>query len=105
MSLSRQTLLRLTDEQKKMLADLQKRVDERLAQILDADQRSRFESLKREFARGGLGPDGTGGPPGAGPGRADAAPKLPPGKNPVFRALRYGPDLSGMSVKDRRPGG
>ena len=56
MSLSRQTLLRLTDEQKKMLADLQKRVDERLAQILDADQRSRFESLKREFARGGLAP-------------------------------------------------
>ncbi len=49
MSLSRQTLLRLTDVQKKMLADLQKRVDERLAQILDADQKSRFESLKREL--------------------------------------------------------
>jgi hypothetical protein len=114
MSLSRQIVLKLTGGQQKELSELQKRVDEKLDQILTADQKARFERGKREFDRGGLAAVGPGltaaphsrsknlSPAGAGsPG--DFTGPLPPGINPVFCASRYGADYPGLAGKDLRP--
>lgn len=58
-------MLKLTDEQTKQLAELQKDVDRRLNELLTDEQR---QQLKR-FGEGppGGGPRGPGGPPGGGP--------------------------------------
>jgi Spy/CpxP family protein refolding chaperone len=67
-----QDSLKLTAEQKKQVADLQKDVDAKLAQILTADQRKQLAQMKRRgpgrFGPGGFGPPGPGGfgPPGPG---------------------------------------
>ncbi len=108
MSLSRQVMLKPTDQRKKKLTDLQKRGDDRLDQILTINQKTQFEKLKQDFARGGRlgigagslrgaarGPNGDGGP------SAIAGP-LPAGVNPVFRALRYGTDYPGLAGKSLR---
>ncbi len=68
-----QEMLKLTDEQKKQVADLQKDVDAKLAKILTEDQQKQLKEMRnrRPPRRGdnGPGPDGPG--PG-GPGRPDA---------------------------------
>ena len=114
MSLSRQIVLKLTGEQQKELTELQKRVDEKLEEILTADQKALFAKVKHDFGRGGpatggprltaaahgrpggLAPSGAGSP-------GDFTGPLPPGVNPIFSALRYGADYPGLAGKDLRP--
>lgn len=66
--------LRLSEEQKKQLSDLQKEVDTKLAQILNREQRQQLRDLAERGPRGFGGP---GGPPGGdrGPG---GRPQRPP---------------------------
>jgi len=96
-SLARQILLKPTDEQKKKLTELQKRVDDKLDKVLTADQKTQFEKMKQDFGRGGSSGSGPGGIPEG----VHGSP--PPGVNPVFRALRYGADYPGLAGKDLRP--
>jgi hypothetical protein len=108
MSLSRQVPLKPTDDQKKQLAGLQGRVDDRLALALTADQKARLEALKRDFARGGPMASGNSGPPRGQAGRPtglgpDVPPPLPPGVNPMFHAVRYGANHPGLADKSLRP--
>jgi hypothetical protein len=66
-----QDMLRLTPEQKKELAALQKEVDGKLEKILTADQRKQLKDV-RDRGPGGFafgGPPGPGGPGGPGGGR------------------------------------
>src|SRR5262245_47415237 len=97
MSLSRQIVLRLSDEQKRELTELQKRVDDNLGKILTAGQKARFERLKHDLAASGPGgrvAAAQGRPSGRSPSSAatpgDFAGPLPPGVNSLFSALRYG---------------
>jgi hypothetical protein len=65
-----QEQLKLTDDQKKQLADLQKDVDAKLAKILTDDQKKQLKDMRDNPGRGGpggRGPGGRGGP-GGGPG-------------------------------------
>jgi hypothetical protein len=107
MSLSRQIVLKPTDEQKKALSELQHEADDKLDQILTADQKDHLRQIKNDFGRGGAsraGADRPGGPPGLGrgaPGGDTAGRTL---KNPVFRAHRYGADYAGLAGKDLKPG-
>ncbi len=57
-----QETLKLTDEQKKQLADLQKDVDAKLAKILTDEQKKQLQEMRP------MGPGGPGGGPGRGPG-------------------------------------
>jgi hypothetical protein len=106
-SLSREVMLKPTDEQKQKLADLQRGVDDELGRILTSDQKAQFERIKHDFGRGGSVASGHHGAPGAALGRSGAngsgAGRLPPGVNPIFRALRYGPQYEGLAGKDLRP--
>jgi hypothetical protein len=115
MSLSRQILLKPTDEQKKKLTELQKRADDKLDKILTADQKTQFEKMKQDFGRvgssgsspGGIregAPGQPAGPPGSrAGGPRDFTNSRSPGVNPVFRALRYGADYPGLAGRDLRP--
>ncbi|MBX9583414.1 MAG: CotH kinase family protein, partial [Gemmataceae bacterium] len=65
-----QDQLKLTAEQKKQLAELQKDVDGRLEKILTDDQRKQFTEMRNRRPGGiafGGPPGGPGGPPGGGP--------------------------------------
>jgi hypothetical protein len=89
--------LRLTDEQKKQLDDLQKEVDAKLGKILTADQKQQLKDMSTLRGRGRDGPgrDGPGrdGPP---PPRGDRDnPPQPPARdreNPPPAPERPGPD-------------
>jgi hypothetical protein len=67
-----QDFLKLTEEQKKSLADLQKHVDAQLAKMLTEEQTKEMKN----FGPGGGGPfrGGFGGPPGGGPGGPGGGP-------------------------------
>ncbi len=86
----------------KGVAALQKGVDDKLAQVLDAAQKQRIKEMQQMAARGG--------PRGFGPGGPRQGPRRLPGfgglqgGQPVFRAYRYGPDYSGLAGKDLTPG-
>jgi hypothetical protein len=94
-----QIVLKLTAEQKKQLSAIQKEVDDKLGQVLDARQKQRIKEMQDMSARGGpgFGPGGRGrgGPPGFGG---------PAGGQPVFRAYRYALDYPGLVGKDLTPG-
>lgn len=61
--------LRLSEEQKKQLSDLQKEVDTKLGQILSREQRQQLSEMANRGPRGFGGPGGPGGPGGnRGPG-------------------------------------
>jgi hypothetical protein len=61
-----QEMLKLTDDQKKAIAELQKEVDAKLAKILTDDQKKQLKEMRnRRPPRRDNGPDG---PPGGGPG-------------------------------------
>lgn len=62
-----QNALKMTDAQKKALADLQKKVDAELEEILTPEQRAQLKRL-REGGMGGFGPPPGGGVPGRPPG-------------------------------------
>jgi hypothetical protein len=115
--------LKLTEEQKKQLAEIQKDSDSKLDAIFKDEQKKQFKQMQdfaRQFAGGppGGGPPGggRGGPPGGGPpggGRGG-----PPGGFPggfggfggpgggsgLFRAPRYAPDYAGLVGKELKPG-
>jgi hypothetical protein len=84
-----QDRLKLTDEQKKQLADLQKDADGKLDKLLTDGQKKQLKQMV-EFARGFQ--RGFGGPGGFGFFGA-------PGGSGLFRAPRYGPDHPGLADK------
>jgi hypothetical protein len=110
MSLATQVTLKPTPEQKTQLADLQKEVDEKLAQVFTEDQKKQFKQVRDDFARGGPPGIGPGGPPGGpgGPGGRGGPPGFmfagPPGGSAVFRAYRYGAGYAGLAGRDLAPG-
>jgi Arylsulfotransferase (ASST) len=104
-----QDRLKLSDEQKKQTADLQKTVDEKLAAILKEDQKKqikRMQDMAKGFAAGPPGPP-PGGPPGGLPGFGPPGgfPGFgPPGGGGLFRAPRYAADFPGLKGKELKPG-
>jgi Spy/CpxP family protein refolding chaperone len=68
--------LKLTDKQKKQLAELQKEVNTKLAKILTAEQLKQLKSMP--FGPGRGGPGGRGGPPGGFGGPPRPGQILPP---------------------------
>jgi hypothetical protein len=100
MSLTVQARLKLTDEQKKEVAGLQKDIDGKLAKLLTDEQKKQVKEAGQGFGRGGPGGFGPGGPGGrGGPGGFG-----PPGGSSIFRAYRYGVDYPGLAGKDLKPG-
>jgi hypothetical protein len=93
LSSSDQDRLKLTPEQKKKLAELQKETDDRFAALLKDDQKKQFKQMQ-DFAKGFGAPPGGGFPGFGGPG----------GGTGLFRAPRYAPDFPGLKNKDLKPG-
>src|SRR5262249_6288806 len=92
-----QDKMKLTDDQKKQLADLQKEADEKIDGLLKEDQKKQFKQMK-DLAKGFAGPPG-GGPPGGGfPGFGGG------GGSGLFRAPRYAPDYPGLKDRELKPG-
>jgi hypothetical protein len=63
-----QETLKLNDDQKKQLAELQKEVDGKLDKILTEKQKKQIQDMRRGFGRGGPGGPGGRGPGGPPPG-------------------------------------
>ena len=101
MSPFQQARLKLSAEQKKQLAALQKEVDGQLDRTLEDDQKKQLKDMRAAFGR--FGPGGPGGP--RGPGGPGGFPGFgPPGGASVFRAHRYGVKYPGLAGKDLKPG-
>lgn len=62
-----QDLLKMTEEQKKQIADLQKEVDDKLAKILTDEQKKQLKDMREGGGRPGFGKGGPGGGPGGAP--------------------------------------
>ena len=93
--------LKLTDEQKKQAAEVQKAADEKLAAILKDDQKKQLKQMA-DMAKGFPGGP-PGGPPGFGP--PGGFPGFgPPGGGGLFRAPRYAADFPGLKDKELKPG-
>ncbi len=85
-----QDALKMTDDQKKQIADLQKEVDTKLEKLLTPEQMVQFKAMRERgpggpggrggFGGGGAGGPGRKGPDGGGPG--GKGPDGPPGKGP-----------------------
>jgi hypothetical protein len=85
--------MKLTDEQKKLLADLQKEANDKLGTILRDDQKKQMKEMQdRAKAFGGFG---GGGIPGF---------DSPGGGSALFRAPRYASEYAGLKGKDLKPG-
>jgi hypothetical protein len=75
-----QETLKMTDEQKKKLAELQKETDAKIEKILTDEQKKQYKDMKDNPGRGGpggRGPGGRGGP--GGPGGPGGSGGPPPG--------------------------
>lgn len=97
-----QDMLRLTADQKKSMAELQKEVDAKLEEVLTDAQREQLKGMQ-DFARRGFG---RGGPPGVGPGgpnrgNADRRADGPPQN----RNRTAGRDRDRTAGRDRDRGG
>jgi hypothetical protein len=79
-------MLKITPEQKKVVEDLQKEADARLAKILTAEQAKQLKDIGSVFVNGW----GPGGPPNLG--------------NAVYRSYRYAADYPGLKGRDLKPG-
>jgi hypothetical protein len=79
-------MLKITPEQKKVVEDLQKEADARLAKILTADQAKQLNDMSSVFVNA-WGPGG--------------APNL---GNAVYRSYRYAADYPGLKGRDLKPG-
>jgi Arylsulfotransferase (ASST) len=99
-STSVQERLKLTDDQKKDLAELQKDADGKLDTILKDDQKKQLKEMK-DRAKAFTGPPG-GGPPGGGPGGFPGFGAG--GGSGLFRAPRYAADYPGLAGKELKPG-
>ncbi len=115
--ISKSTLaaLKPSAQQQKQLDDLQKEVDAKLDTLLGADQKKQLKEIQENFGRGGPfggppggpgGPQtkGQGGPQQKGQGGPPRGPGGPIAGNTLFRALRYGPEFSGLAGKVLKPG-
>jgi Arylsulfotransferase (ASST) len=94
-----QDSLKLTPDQEKEIATLQKEVDDRLAKIMTEDQRAQLKKLREGGFGGkgpGKGPPGGFGPPGGGMGGG--------GPGGLFRSYRYGIDHPAFQGKTLTPG-
>jgi hypothetical protein len=96
-----QEKMKLTDDQKKQLADLQKDADDKVDGMLKDEQKKQLKQMK-DFAKGFGGPPG-GGPPGGGP-PGGGFPGFGGGGSGLFRAPRYAPDYPGLAGKELKPG-
>jgi hypothetical protein len=81
-----ETMLKITPSQKKIIGELQKEADARLARILTVDQAKQLKEIRSVFVNG-WGPVG---PPSLG--------------NAVFRSYRYGPDFPGLKGRELKAG-
>jgi hypothetical protein len=118
MTLFQQARLKLTADQKKALAELQKKADETLDKTLAERQKKQLKDMREAMNRGGpgRGPGGQqpggppggprpGGPPGGGrPGFGPPGFGGPPGGASLFRSYRYAADYPGLKGKDLKPG-
>jgi hypothetical protein len=98
-----QELVKLTDEQKKSLADIQKEVDEKLEKLLTDEQKKQLKEMRDGFARMTVPKDGQpkdGAPKGVITAKGPAGLGGPPGGNALFRAYKYGPKFPGLVGKD-----
>ena len=103
MASSLQDRLKLTTDQKRQLAELQKEADGKLAAILRTEQKKQLKQMQdmaRGFAGGGPGRF-PGGPPGGYPGFGGGF-GAPAGSG-LFRAPRYAPEYAGLIGKDLTP--
>jgi hypothetical protein len=91
-----QDMLKLTSDQKKQLAAVQKDVDGRLDKLLTDEQKKQLKDMRVGFGPGGFGPPG--GFVGFGP------PGGPGGAGSLFRANRYAPNYPGLVGRDLTPG-
>ncbi|MGZ4963206.1 MAG: hypothetical protein ACXWBP_06745 [Limisphaerales bacterium] len=76
-----QEQLKLTDDQKKQVADLEKQTKEKLDSILTDEQKQKLKDMRSQFGRGGRGPGGQGGqggPGGPGGNRPPGGQQRPP---------------------------
>jgi hypothetical protein len=101
MSPFQQARLTLSDEQRRQLEELQKRVDAKLQEILGDEQRTQLSQMGRGGGRGGFA--GPGGPDGRGRGGRGGRGGGPQGSS-VFRVYRYAADFPGLRGKDLTPG-
>jgi hypothetical protein len=105
--------MKLRDDQKQQLAELQRDADGKLGDILKEDQKKQLKQMQ-DFAKGLAGgppgpPPGAppgGGPPGGGPpGGFGGFPGFgAPGGSGLFRAPRYAADYPGLRGKDLTAG-
>jgi hypothetical protein len=82
-----QETLKMTDEQKKKLAELQKETDAKIEKILTDEQKKQYKDMKDNPGRGGpggRGPGGRGGP------EAQAGRVAPAGRAGPLPAITYG---------------
>jgi hypothetical protein len=70
--------LKLSDDQKKQVAELQKEIDAKLDKILTDEQKKQYKAMKENPGRGGPGGRGPGGPGGPGGGPGDGGRNPPP---------------------------
>ena len=107
--LTTQIVLKLSADQKRAVAAIQKEVDGKVEALLDDDQKNQMKQIRDMIARGGPPGGRPGGPPPGpgGPPRGQGRPPGPPGGfggNAVFRAYRYPKDYPGLAGKDLTPG-
>jgi hypothetical protein len=101
-----QEVLKLTDEQKKQLADLQKDVDGKLAKLLSEEQNKQLKSMREGFGRMMM----PFGPPAGPGGPASGPPSGPPTAEPRGLAPKDGPspppaERRPAEQSDGKPGG
>jgi Spy/CpxP family protein refolding chaperone len=90
LSPAQQDTLKLSPDQRKRLAEIQKETDAKLDKLLTQDQKKQLVLMQKSSAPA-VAADG--------PGRGS-----PPGGPPVFRAYRFGPNHPGLIGKKLTPG-
>jgi hypothetical protein len=91
LSPGQQDTLKLSAEQRKRMAEIQREIDAKLDTLLTEDQKGQLQAMRQGPAGGNVaGPGGPGG--------------VPPGGTPLFRAYRYAIDYPGVAGKKLTPG-
>ncbi len=85
---SQQAKLKLSEEQKKRLDEMQKELDSRLATLLTEEQKKQLRSMQQSAVDTAAGPNRGG----------------PPGGSPVFRAYRYPINHAAFAGRQLAPG-
>jgi hypothetical protein len=96
-----QASLKLADDQKKHVEELQKETDGKLATLLRDEQKKQLADMRA----GGFGPGGPGGFGFKGPGGPGGPGGFgPPGGASIFRAYRFAANYPGLVGRDLTPG-